>query len=99
MSLSSLFVRRTTHARMPRYLFSIKSDCEEISLCVAFSYRFVTGPRSVAAKPAADRGIIRAEALQSFEAPVGRIVIVIEWLAAGPVVVDVHSLAAQVQTG
>ena len=82
---------------MPCYLFSIKRDCEEIGVSVAFSYRFVTGSRSVAAESAADHGIIRAEALQSLEAPVGRIVIVIEWLAAGPVVVDVHSLAAQVQ--
>ena len=82
---------------MPCYLFPFKRDCEEISLSVAFSYRFVTTSRSVAAEPAADQAVIRAEALHGLEAPVGRVVIIIMWLAAGPVVVDVHSLAAQMQ--
>src|SRR5262249_16638506 len=96
---SALFVTRTTHGSMPCYHVSIKRDCEGSSLYVAFSYRFVTASRSVAAKPAADHVIIRPEALQGLEAPVGRIVVIIHWLAARPVVIDVHSLAAQVQTG
>src|SRR5262249_23006534 len=85
--------------RMPCYFFSIKRDCEEISLYVGFSYRFVTGARCVAAKPPADHFIIRPKALQCFEAPIGRIVVVIFWSATRPVVVDIHSLAAQMQAG
>lgn len=97
--LSSLFIRRTTYARMPRHLFHIKRDCEGIKLAVAFSYRFVATARSVAAESPADGAIIGAEALHCLETPVGGVVVVVTWLAFRRVVVDVHSLAAQMQAG
>ena len=60
---------------------------------------FVAGSRSVAAVPAADHVVVRAEALHGLEAPVDGVVIVVVGSLAGPVGVDVHSLAAEMAAG